>query len=207
MHKIGRIPYKIGITGTIGSGKSLVGSILQSAGVPVLDTDSLVEELYHTDIPLKQEIVARFGPPILDSKGNVNKNALRAIVFQNATELKALERLVHPCVSKRVRAFFEDWKSDSPIGAVQVPLLFEAGMEKAYDEIWAVITKPDVLVERLMKRNNIRREEAIARMAKQWSQEKKADRATRTIENSGTPEETRSQVLEALGQIREALTK
>jgi dephospho-CoA kinase len=203
--KITQIPYKIGITGTIGSGKSLVGDVLQEAGVPVLDTDDVVDQLYREDEPLKQTLAQEFGPQVINAQGRVDNNALREIVFNNIAKLKRLESIVHPRVAQKVKAFFEDTKLASPLRAVLVPLLFEAKTESQYDEIWAVTIKPEVLIQRLIDREDISREEALSRIAKQWSQEQKAQKAHRVIDNSGTKEETKTRVLAILKEIQEAL--
>lgn len=205
--KITQIPYKIGITGTVASGKSLVGSILQEAGVPVLDTDKVVAQLYEEDASLKADLFQAFGTQIRTLEGQVDKKALREIVFNDLDKLSRLESLVHPKVAEKVKAFLEDKAIPGPLRAVLVPLLFEAKTEKSYDEVWSVVVKQNALLERLKKRDNISDEEAQKRVKAQWPQEQKAAKATRVIDNSGTPEETKAQVLAILQEIREALPR
>jgi len=206
MQKITRLPYKIGITGTIGAGKSWVGECLWELGVPVLDTDAVVGELYREDSRLKQTLAEHFGQVILDMDGGIDKKALAQAVFKDPEALQFLESVIHPLVGEKVQAFLEDRSQESPFRAVLVPLLFEAVTEDRYDEIWAVTVTPEIkLMERLMARGGISEEEIQKRMARQLTQSEKARRADRLIDNSGTPKETCRQVAEALKVLRERM--
>lgn len=207
MLKINRIPYCIGITGTIGSGKSLTGSILKEKGIPVLDTDEVVEQLYAENRSLKQQMEKVFGKQIIDKDGRIDRNILREIVFNSSEKLSLLEKMVHPMVSKKTESFLRNSFGDNPIKAVLVPLLFETGTEKYYDETWAIVVKPEILLKRLMARENISEEEALKRLSRQWSQEDKAARADRVIDNSGSIEETKAAILNIVRHIREAIAK
>jgi dephospho-CoA kinase len=196
-------PYKIGITGTIASGKSLVGRILKQHRVPVLDTDEVVADLYRQDKDLKQALVQAFSAKILTRAGNISKTTLRKLVFRQEEKLKLLESLVHPRVAQKVDDFLQDRSFKSPFRAVLAPKLFEAKTEGRYDEVWAVVVRPQsVLEDRLMARNNISRDEAKLRISRQWSQDEKARLATRVIDNSGAPEQTRHQVASILKELR-----
>lgn len=206
VQKIQHIPYKIGITGTIASGKSLVGKILEGQGIPVLDTDVVVKTLYTDDDGLKQAIAKQFGPQVLNPDGTVNKKVLGGVVFADALKRKALESLVHPLVRKKVEAFLNNPVLQSPFRAVLVPLLFENQLESMYDEVWTIVVQPESeLVKRLMTREQISREEAQKRLSAQWSQAQKMQNATRIIDNSGTPDETRARILDALSKVQGGL--
>lgn len=207
MLTVTRLPYKIGITGTIASGKSLVGKYLAEAGVPVLDTDQVVARLYRDDERLKQDLKDTFGPQAIHSSGQVDKDFLNRFVFKDRSKRKRLEQLVHPRVREEVAAFFREKGAISPVLAVLVPLLFEAGVEKDYDEVWTVYTEPATLIERLMKRDALTRQAAQERLAAQMPQDEKVRRAHRVIDNSTTPNHTKEQVLEALKAVREALPR
>lgn len=203
MTRITPTPYKIGITGTVASGKTAVGRVLEAAGVPVLDTDTVVARLYEDDPELIQQLAHTFGSAVLNASGHVDKNALRQAAFYDPEKRRQLETLVHPRVGDRVKAFLTDTKLAGKIRAILVPLLFEANTEALYDEVWAVTIKPEVLLERLMTRDGITKDEAQRRISSQWSQDQKAAKADRVIDNSGSLEATRQQVLAALDQIRD----
>lgn len=198
--KIPHTPYKIGITGTIGAGKSAVGEILGNYHIPVLDTDTVVKTLYETHETLKTQLIAQFGKNIVDSQNNIDKNRLRDIVFNDPTQKSILENLVHPLVRQETQAFLQ--QATAPTVAVLIPLLFETQGETLYDETWAVITEESSLLPRLMARHHISQAEAKKRLANQWPQEKKARQASFIINNSGTLAETERQVRERLQLIQ-----
>lgn len=211
--------FRLGITGTIGSGKSTVGKRLTELGVAVLDTDHVVQTLYQTDRPMIDELVSHLGPDICNEAGGIDKRRLGPLVF-NKPDVKALvESIVHPRVRAVTQTFLTDVNAltssvgqfvlgGSPeklqrgwIRAALVPLLFEAGSESLYDERWAVVTPLEQLVPRLMARNQLTREEAENRLSRQWTQEEKARRADRTLSNDGTPEQLNARVDEAIADI------
>src|SRR5262249_29239741 len=201
-----RKPYRIAVTGGIASGKSLVGKYLTDNGVPVIDTDDLSHELVDSPNPAYQKILDRFGPDIVDTPGGpINRVKLAKVVFADAKGRADLEAILHPAIAelceKRIAAL-----SDKDIVVVLVPLLFEAGMETKYDEVWCVLVDRDLQLTRLKNRNGLSDEQAKARINAQWPQEKKAARSHRVIDNSGTPEETFKQVQACLDKARAQLS-
>lgn len=195
-------PFVIGITGTIGSGKSAVGSILEELGIPVIDTDKVVHELFATDTPVKRAVIERFGPTILDASGqNIDRKKLGEIVFSDEGGRKDLESIVHPAVILDTRRRVA-MNTDKELVAVLSPLLFEANVQGEYDQVWAIVASEAVLRERLSKRDGLSDELISQRLAAQFSQEKKASLANVTIDNSGTREETKRQVEVNLDKLR-----
>jgi len=183
----------IGITGTIGSGKSTVGNTLRSMEVPVIDTDHLVHQLLSEPGTTRDLVVQRFGPTTQNTNGSINRAELGKLVFQDDNARQDLENIVHPAVfiemSRQISTF-----SDRPVVAVLIPLLFEVSAEKYFTEIWAVITAEDILYDRLKQRDKLSEEEIKQRLSAQLPQEQKAARAHHVIDNSGTVENTRQQV-------------
>ena len=198
---------RIGVTGTIGSGKSLVGKILKSHSIPVLDVDDVVHILLGSDTQVQAQISERFGNEFListpENGQTVDRPRLGRLVFQNEAERRALESIVHPAV----HAFTEKWIVDqkAPVTAVLIPLLFEAGKPGNFQQIWAVICEEKTLRERLKARNNFSDEEVTKRLSAQFSQDEKASRADSVIDNSGSVEETQGQVASLLGEIHTTL--
>lgn len=195
------MPRLIGITGTIGSGKSAVGQILSSFAVPVIDSDRIVHELLTEPTPVREAVVTRFGKEILKANGTggVDRERLGKLVFADAAARRDLESIVHPAVllecSRRV-----DQHSGEPLVALLVPLLFEAAIESQFDEVWTVITDEAALRLRLKERDNLGDDEVDRRLAAQLSQSEKASRSDRVIDNSGSLEDTREQIITILQQ-------
>jgi dephospho-CoA kinase len=199
-------PYILGITGTISSGKSLVGKLLAERNVPVFDSDSIVHDLLSLETPTRKAVVERFGENIVDPERNgaIDRVRLGKVVFSDATARKDLEAIVHPAVIKETRRRINELPENS-IAAVLAPLLFEAGLQNEYNEIWAVTTDLETLKQRLRQRDNLSDSEVEKRLAAQWSQEKKASLSDAVIDNSGTPQNTAQQVDLLLEKIKHKL--
>ncbi len=188
-----RTPRIIAITGTIGSGKSMVGKILEEVGVPVIDTDKIVHHLLTQTTPTRKAVVERFGTEIQNDDGSIDRRKLGPIVFKDPAARKDLEAMVHPAVILECRRRVQDL-ADKPLVAILVPLLFEAGLGNEYDESWSVFTDETVLRERLRRRDGLTEQQIDQRLSAQWSQDKKAQLAHRVIDNSGSADATRKAV-------------
>ncbi|HEY9774363.1 MAG TPA: dephospho-CoA kinase [Planktothrix sp.] len=188
-----RRPRIIAVTGTIGAGKSLVGKILEDLEVPVIDSDKLVHHLLNADTPTRKAVVERFGTEVQAADGAIDRRKLGPIVFKDPAARKDLESIVHPAVILECRRRIQE-QTGKPLVGILVPLLFETGLGKEYDEAWTVIINEGILRERLKKRDNLTDQQIDQRLNAQWSQERKAQLANHIIDNSGTPEETRRQV-------------
>lgn len=195
-------PFVIGITGTIGSGKSAVGNILEDIGVPVIDSDKVVHELFATNKILKDRLVSEFGPGVLsDGSSGIDRKALGRIIFTDPKAREQLEDIVHPLTIEACLRELAKYSNES-IVAILVPLLFEAAPHLGYDAIWAVTTSEETLLSRLTARDNITIDQAKQRLAAQFSQEKKAQGAHNVIDNSGTLQYTKDQVVSLIDQIK-----
>lgn len=172
--------YKVGITGGIGSGKSTVCAMLEEMGVAVYNSDTRAKELMTTSATLREAIVARFGAECYTSEG-LNRGYLAERVFGDAAELAALNSLVHPAVM----ADFEAW-AESQQGSYVVlesAILFEAGLEQRVDVAVAVLSPEELRIERAMARDGASREQVVARIGRQLSDDERADRAKYAIVN------------------------
>ena len=197
-------PYIIGVTGTIGSGKSTVVQLISQLSIPVIDTDHIVHNLLSSETSVISAIRDRFGVDVLKNNGEhyeVNREKLGKIVFNDAKAKKDLESIVHPATILACRRLVHH-HSDSPIVAVLVPLLFEAKLESEYDEIWTVFTEDDILRKRLSARDNLSNEDIEKRLGAQMPQKEKTSRAKHVINNSGTKEETRHQIETIIKKLR-----
>jgi dephospho-CoA kinase len=160
----------LAVTGGIASGKSTVGALLAERGVPVVDTDAVVHNLYADDRALQEALVAAFGPAVVqpDAQGRpvVCRAELGRVVFQSAAAKVTLEGLVHPRVRARV-AEFGAANAAAPVVAVQIPQLFETGTQGAYDAVWLLGVPEAVQVARLVASRGLSPEVARQRVAAQ----------------------------------------
>jgi dephospho-CoA kinase len=198
---------RLGITGTIGSGKSTVGKILEELGVPVIDTDKIVHQILDNNQKVQELIGARFGKDALIDTGNgelkVDRRSLGLKVFNDEQARKDLEAIVHPYVRQECRRLVEAFSGDTTLNVVAtlVPLLFEAKAEKDYDEIWTVVANEDSIYRRLAERDRLSREEIAQRLQAQFTQERKGELAHRVIDNSKDLGQTRQQIQKYLAEL------
>jgi len=193
------IPY-IGLTGGIGAGKSTALEALQRLGAATLSTDRVVHELYGDD-DVKQAVTERFGPSVVQD-GAVDRSALARLAFATPEDRGWLEQMLWPRVSARIVEWRQELEQASPspqVAVVEVPLLFESGMESAFDATIAVIADEDVRAQRAGSRGH----EALAeRSSRQLSQQEKAERATYVVTNDDSIETLESKLSAVLDMLR-----
>lgn len=189
----------MGVTGTIGSGKSLVGTLLAEQGIHVIDTDHVVHRLLKSDPHVHRLLRARFGDDIFLPVGGIDRAKLR-FIFKDEVAKKDLEAILHPRVRMEVRREIAALRGHKWV-AVQVPLLFEAKLEGDYDEIWTVIASDEVVRQRVKKRDNLSDAEVDLRLKAQFPQEEKARRSHRVLDNSGTIDDTRALVAKIVAEL------
>ena len=176
------IPF-VGLTGGIGAGKSTALAALERRGAAVLSTDRVVHELYESD-DVKRAVIERFGNEV-ESDGAIDRSALARLAFATPADRGWLEQLLWPRVGARMIAWREELEQRSPrprAAVVEVPLLFESGMEAAFDATIAVIADEDLRAARAAGRGHDALDE---RLARQLTQQEKAHRATYVIANDG----------------------
>lgn len=190
----------IGLTGGIATGKSTVCAILKKAGAVIIDADRIARQVVKKGLPAYREIVKNFGESILLPDGEINRSVLGNIIFTEPKRKQLLNRIVHPHVRSEMDRRLNKLKNPTPdtIVVLDIPLLFEAGFDKDVDTVIVVYAPEQTQIKRLMKRDNISKTDAVARVQSQMPIEEKKDRATIVIDNSGTIEDTRKQTLEIL---------
>ena len=191
---------KIGLTGTIGSGKSLVASMLEGLGAAVIDTDEIARHVVEPGTQGLEKIVSRWGSGVLDGDGKLDRKQLANIVFDDAGQLRELNGMLHPLIMRETAERI----AGVPAGKVTVlvvPLLFESGFDAIVDRVWLVTADEQAIVDRIRMRDDATEDEARQRIAAQMLQSEKEKRAHLIIRNSGSVEETRKQVLEAWSKI------
>lgn len=178
-----RVPF-VGLTGGMGAGKSTALAALERLGAVTLSTDAVVHELYE-DPEVVGLVVGRWGPEVAPG-GVVDRSKVAAAAFASPEEREWLEQLLWPRVGQRVIDFRERAMAMDPpprAAVVETPLLFEAGMDKAYDATIAVVADEEIRAERAAARGHHSVDE---RAARQLPQDEKARRATFAVQNSGT---------------------
>ncbi|HJV67458.1 MAG TPA: dephospho-CoA kinase [Geomonas sp.] len=185
----------IGLTGGIASGKSSAAVILERLGASVVDADHLAREVVEPGEEALSRIVESFGAGILNSDGTLNRAALGQIVFSDPTARRALEGITHPAIRKRADERLARLREAGVAVTFYVaPLIFEAGLEERFDEIWVVYLDKETQLLRLMARDGLDREAALARIASQMPMEEKKKRGKVVIDNSGSREELEAEV-------------
>lgn len=186
----------IGLTGGIGSGKSIVSDYLATKyDVPILDADDYAKEAVSTDSPILEKIKQRYGNQILHSDGTLNRSRLGEIIFNQPTEKKWLEQQIHPDVRQKIETALSQLEASCVV--VVIPLLFEAKMTDLVTETWVVYCSPQQQLERVMKRDQLSEKDARSRIDSQLSLEEKVALADVVIDNSGTVNELYQQVDQA----------
>jgi dephospho-CoA kinase len=187
---VARPPF-IGLTGGIAAGKSAALAIFKELGAATLSTDAVVHELLdHSEV--RERLVSRWGEEVAPN-GAVDRGRVGAIVFESPDELAWLESQLHPLVGEQVAAWGEGLPEGTSLAVVEVPLLFEAGLEGSFDATVAVVAADDLRNERAGRRGT---EALEGRDSRQLPQEHKATRATHVIRNDGTLDELRGQIQE-----------
>ena len=172
--------YKVGITGGIGSGKSTVCAILAEFGVAVYDSESRAKRLMNEDNTLRERLVERFGSEVYCVEG-LNRIYLAERVFGNPEELKALNAIVHPAVMDD----FDRWalEQEGSYVVLESAILFEASLDRRVDVSVVVMAPEELRIERAMQRDGAQREQIVARMNNQISDQERVERAKYTIVN------------------------
>ena len=155
---------KIGITGGIGSGKSMVTHIFKVMGIPVFDADAAAKKIMNEDTALKAEIIKQFGEKTYPD-GVLDRKHLAGIVFNDPFQLEKLNAIVHPVTIRAAHDWME--KQSAPYVLKEAALLFEAGTAIGLDYIIGVYAPTHVRIARVMNRDNVSREEVISRMKRQ----------------------------------------
>ena len=190
----------VGLTGGLGAGKSTALAALEELGAATLSTDVVVHELLGTDV-LRQQIGDRFGPEVVRD-GAVDRGALATRVFESTEHREWLEGLLWPRVGERVagwRTEVEAVQPPPPAAVVEVPLLFEAGMEAGFDHTIAVVADEAVRAERAGSRGHNAVE---GRTGRQLTQEEKAQRADFSVRNDGTLQELKAELSRVLATMK-----
>lgn len=185
----------IGLTGGIASGKSTVSLLFRQKGAVIIDADIVARQILRPGTPAWSEVVEDFGEDILKDHENIDRKKLGKIVFADKEKLKILNEITHPRIVEEIRGQLESYrdKGSASVVVIDAALLLEVGLYTLVDEIWVVTIDEKTQLKRLMARDNLSLEEALARIKAQSPQREKIRYAHRIIDNSGTEQQTRDQ--------------
>ncbi len=191
---------RLGITGGIACGKSVVAAYLQQQyRVPIVDADVLARQAVAVGTPIYQAIVKRYGGEICRRDGAIDRPRLGEIIFAQPQERQWLEAQIHPWVIAEMERVIDT--CDQPLIVLVIPLLFEAHLEGLVDRIWVVATTPEQQLARLQQRDRLSADAAAQRLASQLPLEEKIRRADIVLWNTGSVEELYRQVDQAFSLL------
>ncbi|MFE8696974.1 dephospho-CoA kinase [Cytobacillus sp. FJAT-53684] len=189
----------VGLTGGIASGKSTVSSILIEKGITVIDADLEARLAVEKGEEAYNEIVSHFGEQILLEDGSINREKLGSVIFHNQDQRLKLNSIVHPAVRKRMLMKKEEAiDKGEELVIMDIPLLFESKLTSMVDKTIVVYVDETIQLERLMNRNQLSKADALARVRSQMPLKEKIQLADAVINNNGTIEETKKQLLNIL---------
>ncbi|WP_321495923.1 dephospho-CoA kinase [uncultured Desulfobacter sp.] len=180
---------KIGVTGSAGSGKSLVCEGFRRLGLVILNCDEIARQVVTPGQAAYDQVVKAFGPGVVALDRTLDRPALRHIILTTKGSREQLESILHPVIiSETVKQMDDAVYSKQKSCAVEVPLLFELGMENLFDVVVVVTAADSLLVDRIAVRDGVGRDSAEKLLAIQMPQSEKVQKADYIIENGGTPE-------------------
>ena len=200
---------RVGLTGSIGVGKSFVTGVLAELGCHVLDADLAAREVVEPNSIALEKVVAEFGAEVLQPDGALDRGKLGALVFADAELRSRLNSILHPYIIARQDELLREWEAVDPdgIAVVDAALMIESGGYKRFDKLIVVHCRPEVQLQRLMLRNGLSREEAEKRISAQLSQEEKKKFADYLIDTSEGFADTRRQTEEVYAALRRDLDR
>ncbi len=185
----------IGLTGTMGAGKSEVSAYLRKKGIAVIDADEISRDITRKGQPGYEAVLRAFGRKFLSDNGEIDRRALGKYVFLKAERLNRLEEILHPLIIKRMEEELE--KTEGTV-VIDAPLLHKAGLDRLCGEVWVVSASETLRLERILARDRLTESEARARLKSQTAQEDMDAVADVVLKNEGAFEDLFKQIDEVL---------
>jgi len=200
---------RVGLTGSIATGKSFVSKVLAELGCHLIDADETAREVVSPGSPALRQVVQEFGSEMLNDDRTLDRAKLGALVFADPAKLKALNAILHPYIIAKQDERLRDWEAVDPnaIAVVDAALMIESGGYKRFDKLIVVHCDEEVQLQRLMARNNLTRDEAARRIGAQMPQAEKMKFADYLIDTTDGFEPARMQttaVYESLQRVATA---
>jgi dephospho-CoA kinase len=200
---------RVGLTGSIGVGKSFVAGVLAELGCHVLDADRTSREVVEPGSPGLAAVAEAFGAEVVRQDGTLDRERLGSIIFANDDKRALLNSILHPYIISRQDGFLRSWEAEDPdgIGVIDAALMIESGGYKRFDKLIVVHCAPEKQLQRVMARNNLSAAAAEQRIRAQMSQEEKQRYADYLIDTSEGFEVTRKRTEEVYRELTKASTK
>ncbi|MCA1318666.1 dephospho-CoA kinase [Bacillus tianshenii] len=185
----------IGLTGGIASGKSTVAAMLKEYGLPIVDADVVARQVVEVGEETYNKLVSVFGQEILQEDKSLDRVKLGKLIFENKEKRERLNSIMHPSIRNRMKEETREYQEKGHRSVVMdIPLLFESKLTHLVEKTLLVYVDEAVQLERLMKRNSLSKEDAMARITSQMPLREKVDLADEVIQNNGSLEETKEQL-------------
>jgi dephospho-CoA kinase len=199
---------RVGLTGSIGVGKTFVSGVFAELGCRVLDADQTAREVVAPNSSALGEVVTSFGRAVLQADGSLDRSALGTIVFADPDKRATLNAILHPHIIAAQDAQLKEWQTKDPdgIAIVDAALMIESGGYKRFDKLIVVHCDEEIQLQRLMARNNLSREEAASRIATQMPQTEKMKSADYLIDTTDGFEAARLQTAAVYEELRRVAT-
>lgn len=196
----------IGLTGPTGAGKSTVSKALAEEGCAIIDADQVAREVVRPGSPCVGELAAVFGEDIKTPEGGILRGLLAQRAFSSMENTQKLNEITHPWITRTIREKIEEFtRADAAVLVLDAPLLYESGEDALCDRVVAVLAPEEARLSRIMERDGISREAALARMKAQNGESFYTSRADYVLRNEGRPTDLYQQTICLLKQIREEL--
>lgn len=186
----------IGLTGGIATGKSTVSSMLVERGAALIDADQVAREVVMPGSPYLADIAHQFGQAVINDDGSLNRGKLAKIIFNDDEARKSLEAILHPPIRETMLSRMQQLEAERSdrLVVVDIPLLFESGLQQYFSQVMLVYVPEAIQLQRLMKRDGLDEAEARARISAQMAIEEKRKLADVIIDNSGSLQATEAQI-------------
>ena len=199
------MPYVVGLTGGIGSGKSTIGDLFLALGVPVIDADIIARQVVEKGSPLLAKLSNHFGTDVLTEQGELNRAKLREIIFSYPDEKTWLNQLLHPAIRNKMLTQLK--RCQQPYAILMVPLLIENNLTHLCDHILVVDVLPEIQIERATKRDNNNAEIIKNIIASQVSREKRLSYADDIIDNNKPLEQSLEKIKMQINELHQIYLK
>lgn len=183
--------YVLGLTGGIATGKSTISKVMARRGLPIWDADAAAREVVKPGRAGNDALRLAFGKAFFREDGTLRRKALAQHVFGDVEKLRRLNEAVHPAIFEDMKQHAARWqKEGAPLIVLDVPLLFETGMDRYCDEVWVASCGVDAQIDRMLERDGLDEAEAQRRLEAQMPDAERRARAQRVIDTSGPQEDT-----------------